>query len=71
MFGAEGTYVMIPVALAIGVFLPIPFWLLHKKFPGRGFNYVITPIITQYSAWLTVGINTSILSAIIIGIISQ
>lgn len=71
MFGAGGTYVMIPVALAIGVFLPIPFWLLHKKYPNRGFNYVITPIITQYSAWLTVGINTSILSSVIIGIISQ
>ncbi|KAI0028507.1 OPT superfamily oligopeptide transporter [Vararia minispora EC-137] len=71
MFGRGGEYVMIPVALAIGIFLPIPFWLLHKRFPKFGFNYVIMPIITQYSAWLTVGINTSILSAVAMGIISQ
>ncbi|KZV74273.1 OPT superfamily oligopeptide transporter [Peniophora sp. CONT] len=71
MFGADGLYVMIPVSLAIGVFLPIPFWLLHKKYPKAGFNNVITPIITQYSAWLTVGINSSILSAVVMGVVSQ
>ena len=49
MFGADGLYVMIPVSLAIGVFLPLPFWFLHKKYPKAGFNYVITPIITRTS----------------------
>lgn len=71
MFGRGGTYVMVPIALAIGLFLPVPFWLLHKKFPKSGFNNVIMPIIVQYSAWLTVGVNSSILFAIVIGIISQ
>lgn len=88
MFGADGLYVMIPISLAIGVFLPLPFYFLHKKYPKAGFNHVITPIITralivafadertthsfaEYSAWLTVGINTSILSAVVMGVVSQ
>ena len=71
MFGVGGEYVMVPIALAIGIFLPIPFWLLHKKYPGKGFDWIVTPIITQYSAWLTVGVNTSILFSVVIGIISQ
>ncbi|KZT24758.1 OPT oligopeptide transporter [Neolentinus lepideus HHB14362 ss-1] len=71
MFGRGGTYVMVPVSLAIGLVLPVPFWLLHKKFPKAGFNYVIMPIVTQYSAWLTVGINTSIMFSVLIGIFTQ
>jgi len=71
MFGRDGTYVMVPVSLAIGLVLPVPFWLLHKKFPKAGFNYVIMPIVTQYSAWLTVGINTSIMFSVLIGIFTQ
>ncbi|KDQ54237.1 hypothetical protein JAAARDRAFT_402902 [Jaapia argillacea MUCL 33604] len=71
MFGVGGTYVMVPVSLAIGVVLPLPFYFLHKKYPKAGFDYIITPIITQYSAWLTVGINTSITFSVIIGIFSQ
>jgi hypothetical protein len=71
MFGKDGTYVMVPVSLAIGLFLPIPFWFAHKRWPKAGFNHVIMPIITQYSAWLTVGINSSIVSAVIMGIVSQ
>ncbi|TFY56328.1 hypothetical protein EVG20_g8969 [Dentipellis fragilis] len=71
MFGKGGIYFMVPVALAIGLVLPIPFWLLHKKYPKGGFNYVIMPIITQYSAWLTVGINTSITFSVLIGLFSQ
>ncbi|KAI0266258.1 OPT superfamily oligopeptide transporter [Gloeopeniophorella convolvens] len=71
MFGAGGVYFMVPVALAIGVFLPLPFYFLHKKWPKAGFDYVVTPIITQYSAWLTVGINTSITFSVLIGIFSQ
>ncbi|KAF8516700.1 OPT superfamily oligopeptide transporter [Hysterangium stoloniferum] len=67
MFGAGGTYVMIPLALAIGLALPIPFWVLHRKYPHAKFDWVITP----YSAWLTVGINTSITMTVVIGLYSQ
>ncbi|KAI0046405.1 OPT superfamily oligopeptide transporter [Auriscalpium vulgare] len=71
MFGRNGTYFMVPVALAIGVFLPLPFYVLHRKYPKAGFDYIVMPIITQYSAWLTVGINTSITFSVLIGIFSQ
>ncbi|KAI0063813.1 OPT superfamily oligopeptide transporter, partial [Artomyces pyxidatus] len=71
MFGRNGTYFMVPVALAIGVFLPLPFYFLHRKYPKAGFDYIVMPIITQYSAWLTVGINTSITFSVLIGLFSQ
>lgn len=32
--------------LLVGLLFPIPFWLLHKKYPKFGFNYVFTPILT-------------------------
>ncbi|TFK46550.1 OPT oligopeptide transporter [Heliocybe sulcata] len=71
MFGSGGTYFMVPVALAIGLVGPLPFWFLHRKFPKAGFNYIIVPIVTQYSAWLTVGVNTSIMFSVLIGIFTQ
>lgn len=71
MFGREGTYFMVPISLAIGLVLPLPFWLAHRRWPKARFNWIITPIITQYSAWLTVGINTSITFAVLIGLFSQ
>ncbi|KAF8488522.1 OPT oligopeptide transporter protein-domain-containing protein [Gautieria morchelliformis] len=47
MFGAGGTYVAVPLALAVGIVLPIPFWILHRKYPRAGFDWIITPIIAQ------------------------
>ena len=31
--------------LLAGLGFPIPLWLLHKKWPKTGFNYVFTPIL--------------------------
>ena len=31
--------------LIAGLGFPIPFYLLHKKFPKFGFNFVFTPIL--------------------------
>ena len=44
MFGAGGPYVMVPIALIIGVFLPLPFYFMHKKWPKAGWDWVITPV---------------------------
>lgn len=44
MFGRGGTYTMVPIALAIGLVLPIPFWLAHRRWPKAGFHWVITPV---------------------------
>ena len=92
MFAAGKTYYMVPAALGIGCLLPIPFWLMHKRFPNFGFNNVHTYIITQYSCYMvgsssiltlepkvnvrnfvcqSVGVNTSVNPAMVIGIVSQ
>jgi hypothetical protein len=31
--------------LLVGLLFPIPPWLLHRKYPKFGFNYVFTPIL--------------------------
>ena len=60
MFGAHAEYRMVPIALAIGVFLPFPFWVAHKIWPRMGFHNFNTSVIMQYSCYLAVGINTSV-----------
>lgn len=52
MFAAGKTYQMVPAALGIGCLLPIPVWLLHRRFPKFGFNNIHTYIITQYSCYM-------------------
>ncbi|KAK7694019.1 hypothetical protein QCA50_003595 [Cerrena zonata] len=71
MFGAGSTYQMVPISLAIGVFLPLPFYIMHRLWPKVGFNNLNTSIIMQYSCYLSVGINTSVNPAMVIGIFSQ
>lgn len=71
MFGAHATYRMVPISLAIGVFLPLPFYILHRLWPKIGFNNINTSIIMQYSCFLSVGINTSVNPMMAIGIFSQ
>lgn len=39
----------VPYMLLVGLGFPIPFWLLHKKYPKFGFNYVFTPILVGKS----------------------
>ena len=35
----------VPYMLIAGLGFPIPFWLLHRKYPKFGFNYVFTPVL--------------------------
>ncbi|KAN0125414.1 oligopeptide transporter, partial [Lactarius tabidus] len=42
-----------------GLFVPIPFWVIHRFFPKLRADYLITPIIICYISWLCVGINSS------------
>jgi L-lactate permease len=39
----------VPYMLLVGLLFPIPFWLLHKKYPKFGFNLVFTPVLTGQS----------------------
>ncbi|KAI0811002.1 OPT oligopeptide transporter [Irpex lacteus] len=71
MFGPGATYRMVPISLAIGVVLPLPFVLAHYFWPKAGFQNFNTSIIMQYSCYLSVGINTSVNPSMVIGIFSQ
>lgn len=71
MFGGNSTYKMVPIALAIGFFLPLPFYFAHKLWPGWNFDKFSVPVIMQYSCYLSVGINTSVNPSMAIGVFSQ
>ncbi|CCL98811.1 uncharacterized protein FIBRA_00816 [Fibroporia radiculosa] len=71
MFGPHSTYRMVPISLAIGVFLPLPFYLAHRLWPKAGFNNFNTSIIVQYSCYLSVGVNSSVNTAMAVGIFTQ
>ncbi|KAJ9117463.1 hypothetical protein QFC22_004313 [Naganishia vaughanmartiniae] len=71
MFSASSTYYMVPAALGIGCLLPVPFYILHRFYPNAGFSNVHTAIIAQYSCYMSVGVNTSVNPAMVIGVFSQ
>lgn len=91
MFSPGKTYYMVPVALALGALMPIPQYLLHRRFPRNKFlSNFNTGIVMQYSCFLsgkrltflrkftsptfcgsTVGINTSVNTSSLLGIMSQ
>ncbi|KAI0351216.1 OPT oligopeptide transporter [Trametes cingulata] len=71
MFGINGVYHMVPLCLVIGLFTPLPFILAYKLWPKAGFHNFSAPIILQYSAYLSVGVNTQIWPSMVIGIFSQ
>lgn len=58
MFGPDTQYYIVLWAFVIGFALPVPFWLLHKKFPNVGFNYINIPVLLQ-GVVLMPGANTS------------
>ncbi|KAG1146924.1 hypothetical protein G6F37_000865 [Rhizopus arrhizus] len=47
MFGPQSRYHIVLWAFVIGFFLPLPIWLLHKKFPQAGFHYINIPMIAN------------------------
>lgn len=69
---ATGTrYGFVPYMLLAGLGFPIPFWLLHKKYPKVGFNLVFTPILVAELGFLSVGINSSVFTSFVLGVFSQ
>ncbi|KAI0732700.1 OPT oligopeptide transporter [Fomitopsis betulina] len=71
MFGPHSTYRMVPISLAIGLFLPLPFYFCYRMWPKAGFQNLNTSIILQYSCYMSVGVNTSINTSMALGILSQ
>ncbi|RDB30180.1 Oligopeptide transporter 3 [Hypsizygus marmoreus] len=69
---ATGTrYGFVPYMLLAGLGFPIPFWLLHKKYPKFGFNYVFTPVLVAELGFLSVGINSSVFTSFCLAVFSQ
>ncbi|KAJ7899268.1 OPT oligopeptide transporter [Mycena olivaceomarginata] len=69
---ATGTrYGFVPYMLLVGLLFPVPFWLLHKKYPKFGFNLVFTPVLTAELGFLAVGINSSVFTSFLLAIFSQ
>ena len=72
MFSPGKTYYIVPFALVIGLVLPIPGCVLHRMYPeNKIFANVNTGIIVQYSSDLSIGINTSVNTAMALSVLSQ
>ncbi|KAJ7098484.1 OPT oligopeptide transporter [Mycena belliarum] len=69
---ATGTrYGFVPYMLLVGMLFPIPFWLLHRRWPKVGFNNVFTPVLCAELGFLAVGINSSVFTTFLVAIFSQ
>ncbi|KAF9246168.1 OPT oligopeptide transporter [Melanogaster broomeanus] len=71
LFSAGMRYQWVPLSYIVGLFAPVPFWVVHRYWPKLRTDYFYTPIICAYIGWLCVGINSSILSYFAIAFVSQ
>ncbi|KAG2150606.1 OPT oligopeptide transporter protein-domain-containing protein [Suillus clintonianus] len=71
LFSAGQRYQWVPWAYLVGLFVPVPFWLIHRYWPKLRADYLYTPIICYFMGWLCVGINSSILSYFTVAFVSQ
>ncbi|EPQ56339.1 oligopeptide transporter [Gloeophyllum trabeum ATCC 11539] len=74
LYGPGGPYFIIPMSLLIGLGAGVVQWLIFKRWPKIGpikVDSVILPIIYMYSGWMHAGTNSTILSSVIVGLVSQ
>ncbi|CEQ40884.1 SPOSA6832_02564 [Sporobolomyces salmonicolor] len=71
MYGPGSTYFIIPLAIIIGLAVPLPFFFAHKFFPKYRFDTIVTPIVCWCLGYLSVGINSSIFMTMLLGLFSQ
>ncbi|THH26497.1 hypothetical protein EUX98_g7691 [Antrodiella citrinella] len=76
LFTWDKPYGMVPFAIFLGLFFPIPFWLVHHFSPKGSLvakiaAYINTPIIALYVGWLPYSVNGQWWSCVLIGIASQ
>ncbi|POS84813.1 hypothetical protein EPUL_005288 [Erysiphe pulchra] len=48
VFGVGRTYQFIIYALPLGILIPLPFYLIHQRYPKLGMNYLVTPVICWF-----------------------
>ncbi|KAJ7293747.1 OPT oligopeptide transporter [Mycena rebaudengoi] len=71
LYSPGSTYGIVPLSIIIGLFVPIPFWLLHRYFPKAHFDGVITPMICSQIGYLSGGINSSVFMTFLLCLFSQ
>ncbi|KAI0305502.1 OPT oligopeptide transporter protein-domain-containing protein [Multifurca ochricompacta] len=71
LFAHGKRYQWVAWAYVLGLFVPVPFWVIHRYFPKLRADYLYTPVIAYYIGWLCVGINSSITSYFAIAWFSQ
>lgn len=74
MYGPGTPYFIIPMAVLIGMAVVIVHWVFSRFVPKIGSvstKDLIIPTVFLYSAWMTVGQNSIILTTILVGLISQ
>lgn len=59
------------MGLFYGIFVPIPFYIIHKYWPKLRADYINTFVICNWLGWLSVGINTSLLPYFLFGFFAQ
>ncbi|KAJ7706005.1 OPT oligopeptide transporter [Mycena rosella] len=53
LYSPGSTYGIVPLSIIIGLFVPIPFYVLHRYFPKAHFDSVITPMICSEIGYLS------------------
>jgi OPT oligopeptide transporter protein len=76
LFMVNQMYWLLPFAIFIGFFLPIPFWIVYKLSPknshvARLMQYLDLPIILLYLGYLPFSVNGQWWSCVVIGFASQ
>ncbi|KAJ7510418.1 OPT oligopeptide transporter [Mycena galericulata] len=76
LFAFGKPYWLIPFAMFLGLFMPLPFWFAWKMCDpkttlARGLKYLNLPIILLYIGWLPYSVNGQWTSCMIIGVYSQ
>ncbi|KAJ7446480.1 OPT oligopeptide transporter [Mycena galericulata] len=71
LYSPTSTYGVVPLTIIAGLFVPIPFYILHRFFPKANFDGVITPMITAQIGALSGGINSSVFMTFLLCLFSQ
>jgi OPT family oligopeptide transporter len=71
LFSTGQRYQWVPRAYVIGLFAPVPFWVIHRYWPKLRADYPYTPIIAYTIGYLSNGITSSYLSYFAVAFLSQ
>ncbi|KAG2183457.1 hypothetical protein INT43_006463 [Umbelopsis isabellina] len=71
LFSPGKIYYPVAWSFLVGFLVPVPFYLLHRRFPKVGFNTINTAIVVWFFGDLCVGINSSITMALCLGMFFQ